>query len=116
MLLDLLQKKCMLYAELMRLHKPLPIFLILWPVLWALWIAGNGEPPLKLVLIFVLGVVVMRSAGCIINDIWDRELDKHVPRTQMRPLAAGTVTVTEAFILWGILLIIAAGLAFQLNI
>lgn len=108
--------KLMAYAQLIRLHRPIPIALMLWPVLWALWIASNGHPPVWIVLVFIAGVVVMRSAGDIINDLWDRELDKHVPRTKMRPLAAGTLSVKEAIIFLIILLTIAAALVFTLNL
>ncbi len=87
------------YAYLMRLDKPIGILLLLWPTLWALWLAGNGVPPLSILLVFVTGVVLMRSAGCVINDIFDREFDKHVTRTRQRPLAAGTVSVKQALIL-----------------
>jgi hypothetical protein len=76
------------YALLMRLHRPIGIWLLLWPALWALWIAGQGRPDAKLLLIFVTGVVVMRSAGCIINDYADRDFDPSVARTADRPLAA----------------------------
>ena len=77
------------YALLMRLHRPIGIYLLLWPTLWALWLAGQGQPPRGVVLVFVLGVVLMRSAGCVINDIADRKFDPHVTRTRDRPLAAG---------------------------
>ncbi|HNW79661.1 MAG TPA: UbiA family prenyltransferase, partial [Candidatus Competibacteraceae bacterium] len=75
------------YALLMRLHRPIGIYLLLWPTLWALWLAGQGQPPRGVVLVFVLGVVLMRSAGCVINDIADRKFDPHVTRTRDRPLA-----------------------------
>ncbi len=109
-------KKWMAYFELMRFHKPIGIGLLLWPILWALWIAGEGSPPLKFIFIFVTGVIVMRAAGCVINDIWDRELDKKVKRTQMRPLAAGVLTVPEALGALAVLLTIAAGLIIMLNL
>lgn len=108
-------EKWMAYFELMRFHKPIGIGLLLWPILWALWIAGAGSPSLKFIFIFVIGVVVMRATGCVINDIWDREIDKKVARTQMRPLAAGTLTVTEALGALAVLLIIAASLILFLN-
>ncbi|HRY16008.1 MAG TPA: UbiA family prenyltransferase, partial [Candidatus Competibacteraceae bacterium] len=63
------------YALLMRLHRPIGIYLLLWPTLWALWLAGNGQPPAGIVLVFVLGVTLMRSAGCVVNDMVDRDLD-----------------------------------------
>jgi 4-hydroxybenzoate polyprenyltransferase len=84
------------YALLMRLHRPIGIYLLLWPTLWALWLAGNGQPPSGVVLVFVLGVVLMRSAGCVINDFADRHVDPHVARTRDRPLAAGRVSPAEA--------------------
>jgi 4-hydroxybenzoate polyprenyltransferase len=85
-----------LYAKLVRLDRPIGIFLLMWPALWALWIAGEGSPPWQIVLIFVFGVVLMRSAGCAINDFADRDLDGHVARTRERPVAAGLVTPKEA--------------------
>ena len=95
------------YALLMRFDRPIGIFLLLWPTLWALWFAGNGDPDVKNVLIFVLGVILMRSAGCVINDYADREFDPHVRRTEDRPLAAGRVTEKETLILFGILCVVA---------
>ncbi|MFI4954654.1 MAG: 4-hydroxybenzoate octaprenyltransferase [Gammaproteobacteria bacterium] len=109
------RKKLISYTQLMRLHRPIPLWLMLWPILWALWIAGEGHPPVNIVLIFIFGVIVMRSAGCVINDIWDRDIDKHVPRTKMRPLAAGIVTVKEAVVLALILLAVAFLLVLNLN-
>jgi 4-hydroxybenzoate polyprenyltransferase len=94
------------YAYLMRLDKPIGILLLLWPTCWALWLAAGGMPPLPVLTIFVLGVVLMRSAGCVINDIFDRNFDRHVARTRHRPLAAGTVSVKQA-------LALAAFLAFS---
>jgi 4-hydroxybenzoate polyprenyltransferase len=91
----------------MRLDKPIGILLLLWPTLWAVWIAGNGRPDWIVVWIFVLGTVLMRSAGCVINDYADRAFDPHVERTKSRPLAAGTVTLREAFILAGCLVLAA---------
>lgn len=84
------------YALLMRLHRPIGIYLLLWPTLWALWLAGQGQPPGSIVLVFVLGVALMRSAGCVMNDIADRNFDPHVARTRDRPLAAGRVSLREA--------------------
>ncbi len=89
----------------MRLDKPIGILLLLWPTLWALWMSSAGVPGLMLVWIFTLGTVLMRSAGCVINDYADRDFDPHVKRTQDRPLAAGTVTVREAFGLFGVLVL-----------
>ena len=103
------------YALLMRWHRPIGALLLLWPTLWALWLAGEGQPQRDLVLIFVLGVWVMRSAGCVINDLADRRIDPHVRRTRDRPLAAGRVGVREALVLTLVLLLIALGLAMMLN-
>lgn len=109
------KEKLKQFYYLMRLHKPIGIFLLLWPTLWALWIAGKGKPNLIIVTIFILGVIVMRSAGCIINDFADRHFDKHVERTRERPLTSGKVSVTEALILFCILLVIAFLLVLLLN-
>jgi 4-hydroxybenzoate polyprenyltransferase len=84
------------YIKLLRLDKPIGIFLLLWPTLWALWIAADGMPHVSSLMIFVSGVVVMRSAGCVINDIADRHVDGLVARTHLRPLAAGELTVKQA--------------------
>ncbi|MEH6649535.1 MAG: 4-hydroxybenzoate octaprenyltransferase [Motiliproteus sp.] len=84
------------FVALMRLDKPIGIYLLLWPTLWALWIAAKGMPDWDLLLIFVLGVTLMRSAGCVINDFADRKLDGHVARTRLRPLPSGLVTSREA--------------------
>jgi 4-hydroxybenzoate polyprenyltransferase len=103
----LIKQRLDLYEKLMRLDKPIGILLLLWPTLWALWIASNGRPDWWVVWIFVLGTVLMRSAGCVVNDYADRNFDPHVERTKMRPLAAGTVTTREAFILCGFLVVAA---------
>ncbi|TAK56332.1 MAG: 4-hydroxybenzoate octaprenyltransferase [Gammaproteobacteria bacterium] len=103
------------YAELMRLHRPIGIWLLLWPALWALWIAGAGRPEPRLLLIFVAGVVVMRSAGCVINDYADRDFDPHVERTRERPLAARRIAPTEALGLFVVLGLVAVWLALQLE-
>tara|TARA_R110000868_G_scaffold17438_2_gene76578 strand:- start:416 stop:1258 length:843 start_codon:yes stop_codon:yes gene_type:complete len=84
------------YAYLMRLDKPIGILLLLWPTCWALWLAAGGMPPLSILAIFVMGVFLMRSAGCVVNDICDRRFDGQVARTRHRPLAAGTVSVRQA--------------------
>jgi len=88
------------FVQLMRLDKPIGIYLLLWPTLWALWIAGNGTPSIANTLIFVLGVLVMRSAGCVINDYADRHVDAHVKRTALRPLAQKLVSEKEALALF----------------
>ncbi|QIK38657.1 4-hydroxybenzoate octaprenyltransferase [Caldichromatium japonicum] len=103
------------YYLLVRLHRPIGIFLLLWPALWALWLAGAGEPPWTVVSIFVLGVVLMRSAGCAINDYADRYFDGHVARTRERPLATGQVSPTEAIGVFLVLSLVAFGLVLQLN-
>lgn len=98
------------YLYLMRWHKPVGVWLLLWPTLWGLWLAAEGFPGWKSLIIFVLGVCLMRPAGCIINDIWDRDIDKLVARTQYRPLAVGDVSVKEALGLFVSLCAIAAQL------
>jgi len=97
--LERLHPRLMDFIRLMRLDKPIGIWLLLWPTLWALWIAGAGKPSLSHLLIFTLGTVLMRSAGCVLNDLADREFDGHVKRTQNRPLATGKITAKEASIL-----------------
>ncbi len=103
------------YALLMRLDKPIGIFLLLWPTLWGLWLAGHGQPRQDIVVIFLLGVILMRSAGCVINDVIDRDLDPKVSRTQHRPLAAQRVSLQEALLLFALLCVIAFGLVLWLN-
>ena len=103
------------YVLLMRLDKPIGIFLLLWPALWALWIAAGGYPDFRVLLIFVSGVVIMRSAGCVVNDLADRNLDPGVARTIERPLATGAVSVKEAIILALALVLCAFLLVLQLN-
>jgi len=103
------------YARLMRLDRPIGIYLLLWPTLWALWVAGNGHPAPRLLVIFVVGVIVMRSAGCIVNDFADRNVDPHVKRTRARPLAARRVSATEALVIFVLLSALALLLALQLD-
>ncbi|OFI35689.1 4-hydroxybenzoate polyprenyltransferase [Alteromonas lipolytica] len=103
------------YARLMRLDKPIGIYLLLWPTLWALMLAANGMPPVKELLLFSLGVVVMRSAGCVINDYADRHVDGAVKRTNARPLVAGHVTEREALQLFSVLIFIAFLIVVQLS-
>ena len=91
--LQFLRQKLDLYERLMRLDKPIGILLLLWPTLWALWFAADGWPPLYLLVIFVLGTFLMRSAGCVINDYADRNIDGHVERTRNRPLATDRKSV-----------------------
>ncbi len=103
------------YARLMRLDKPIGVWLLLWPTLWALWLAGEGHPDGGVFVVFVLGVIVMRSAGCVLNDFADRNIDPYVERTRHRPIASGAVTPAEALTLFAGLSLIAVGLASMLN-
>ncbi|KTC78669.1 4-hydroxybenzoate octaprenyltransferase [Legionella cincinnatiensis] len=102
------------YWRLMRFDKPIGIFLLWFPTAWALWLANKGMPNFRLLAFFVCGTVLMRAAGCIINDVADRNIDKHVMRTQFRPLTAGEVSLTEAFILLALLLLTALYILVQL--
>ena len=115
MTIDRFENRLREYALLMRLHRPIGIYLLLWATLWALWLAGNGQPPQGTVLVFVLGVVLMRSAGCVINDIADRNFDPHVARTRDRPLAAGRVSLGEAVGLASALCLLAFALVLTQN-
>jgi 4-hydroxybenzoate polyprenyltransferase len=99
----------------MRIDRPIGSLLLLWPALWALWLSANGRPDLHIVVVFVLGVFVMRSAGCVINDYADRDFDPHVERTRNRPLAARRVQPREALALFGALMLIALALVLTLN-
>jgi 4-hydroxybenzoate polyprenyltransferase len=103
------------YIRLVRLDRPIGILLLLWPALWALWIAGEGYPDWEIVLIFVFGVVLMRSAGCAVNDYADRGIDGQVERTCERPLATGLVTPKEALAVFAVLSLLAFGLVLLLN-
>jgi 4-hydroxybenzoate polyprenyltransferase len=103
------------YWRLMRFDKPIGILLLLWPALWALWIAGQGRPDPRVLFVIVAGVVVMRAAGCVINDYADRDFDPHVQRTQQRPIAAGRVSPKEALFLFVGLCLTAFGLVCLLN-
>ncbi|MEJ2213118.1 MAG: 4-hydroxybenzoate octaprenyltransferase [Gammaproteobacteria bacterium] len=103
------------YAKLMRLDRPIGTLLLLWPTAWALWIASGGQPGLWLIVVFGLGVFLMRSAGCVINDYADRDIDRHVERTRERPLTAGRVSEKEALTLFVVLVILAFGLVLTLN-
>jgi 4-hydroxybenzoate polyprenyltransferase len=108
-------KKIKPYIALVRLNKPIGILLLLWPTLWALWLASAGHPDPMILFVFVTGVIVMRSAGCIANDIADRHFDAHVTRTRERPLASGKISVTSALVLFFILLSVAFGLVLLCN-
>lgn len=103
------------FIQLMRLDKPIGIYLLLWPTLAALWIAGDGAPSVANLVIFTLGVIFMRSAGCVINDFADRNFDGHVSRTRERPLAAGRIKAKEAGILFAVLVAISFGLVVLTN-
>ena len=95
------------YALLMRLDRPVGIYLLLWPTLWSLWLASDGQPLRTVFIVLIFGVVLMRSAGCVINDYADRDFDSQVERTRTRPLAAGRVVPTEALVLAGVLVLLA---------
>nr|VFJ50572.1 MAG: 4-hydroxybenzoate polyprenyltransferase [Candidatus Kentron sp. DK] len=112
---DRIVDRAVQYARLMRLHRPIGIFLLLWPTLWGVWIAGEGTPRPFIVAVFVLGVIVMRSAGCIINDFADRKFDPHLERTRDRPIASGNVSSAEALVLFVVLCSLAFGLVWLLN-
>ena len=104
-----------LYVRLARLDRPIGWLLLMWPTLWAVWIAGGGQPQVQIVVVFVTGVIVMRAAGCVINDYFDRAFDPHVQRTRNRPLAMGDVSTREALILFAALMMVALGLLLTLN-
>ena len=91
------------YIELMRLDRPIGTYLLLWPTLWALWLAAEGVPDISTLIIFVLGVILMRAAGCVINDYADRDFDGHVERTRERPLATGRISARQALIAFAVL-------------
>jgi 4-hydroxybenzoate polyprenyltransferase len=107
--------KLQLYSELIRLEKPIGIYLLLWPTLWALAIAGEGSPDGWILFVFIAGVVLMRSAGCAINDYADRKIDLHVERTKNRPLTSGRMTSKEALGVFSVLCLIAFALVLSLN-
>lgn len=104
-----------LYFRLIRLHKPIGILLLLWPTLWALWMASDGKPDWTLVAIFTLGTVLMRSAGCAVNDYADRDFDKHVQRTVDRPITSGKIKPYEALLVALVLTLLAFALIWPLN-
>jgi 4-hydroxybenzoate polyprenyltransferase len=104
------------YWLLARFDRPIGTLILLWPTLWALWVAGDGKPDGLVLTVFVLGVVLMRAAGCVINDYADRDFDPHVERTKQRPIAAGKVKPKEALILFAVLCLIAFGLVLLMNI
>ncbi|HTW75510.1 MAG TPA: 4-hydroxybenzoate octaprenyltransferase [Steroidobacteraceae bacterium] len=114
-LLPWLERRLRNLARLMRLDRPIGIWLLLWPTLWALWIAAGGHPRRRLLAIFLAGTVVMRSAGCVVNDLADRNIDPHVKRTRLRPLAFRVVSPFEALVLATLLGLAALALVLQLN-
>ena len=109
--LPLLKYRLGLYSRLARFDKPIGILLLLWPTLWALWLAAGGFPEFSRLVVFLLGTFLMRSAGCVLNDIADRKFDRHVKRTRDRVLTAGKVYLWEAVVLAVVLLLGAAAAA-----
>jgi 4-hydroxybenzoate polyprenyltransferase len=110
-----LQKRISLYVQLTRLDRPIGILLLLWPTLWGVWLAGAGHPQWLIVAIFVLGTVLMRSAGCAVNDYADRDFDKHVKRTQSRPITSGRLSPREALWVAAALALLSLALILPLN-
>ena len=104
------------YIRLMRLDKPIGSLLLLWPTYWALFLSADGWPDIDLFIIFTMGVVVMRSAGCVINDYADRNIDKYVTRTQKRPITSGEISPKSALILFAVLVTLALVLVLQTNL
>jgi 4-hydroxybenzoate polyprenyltransferase len=113
--LPLLGRRAVLFARLMRLDRPIGTYLLLWPALWALWLSSSGKPAPEMLIVFVLGVFLTRSAGCVINDFADRDFDAKVRRTQHRPLATGELQTSEALALFVALALLTLGLLFFLN-
>jgi 4-hydroxybenzoate polyprenyltransferase len=113
--LDAIGRRLDAYERLLRLDKPVGTLLLLWPTLWAVWLAARGQPPIELVAIFGVGTLLMRSAGCALNDYADRDFDSHVARTRDRPLAAGEIRPGEALALAALLAATAFGLVLMLN-
>lgn len=112
---SLKQGKWQAYQRLMRLDKPIGSLLLLWPTLWALWLATPGVPPLTILCVFIAGVWMMRAAGCVVNDYADRKFDGHVKRTAHRPLPSGAVSEKEARILFAVLVVLSFLLVLTLN-
>lgn len=113
--MEKLKDRLQQYWLLARFDKPIGIFILLWPTLWALWIAGDGSPDLLVLTVFVSGVVLMRAAGCVINDYADKDFDPHVDRCKLRPIAAGKVSPKEALIVFVVLCLTAFGLVLLMN-
>ncbi|MGQ8776854.1 4-hydroxybenzoate octaprenyltransferase [Serratia sp. NA_112.1] len=112
---SVIQSKWQAYSHLMRINKPIGTLLLLWPTLWALWIAGQGVPSLSILVVFVAGVFMMRAAGCVVNDYADRAVDGHVKRTATRPMPSGRVSEKEAKVLFVVLVLVSFGLVLTLN-
>ncbi|WP_339057678.1 4-hydroxybenzoate octaprenyltransferase [Candidatus Regiella endosymbiont of Tuberolachnus salignus] len=112
---QVIQSKWKAYCHVMRLDKPIGSLLLLWPTLWALWLAQRGMPDITILMVFVLGVFLMRAAGCVINDYVDRDIDGHVKRTVNRPLVSGAISAYESKILFVVLLLFAFALVLTLN-
>ncbi|MDH5229000.1 MAG: 4-hydroxybenzoate octaprenyltransferase [Gammaproteobacteria bacterium] len=110
-----LSQRLVQYGLLVRLNKPIGILLLLWPTLWALWLSSEGQPDPLVLFVFISGVVLMRSAGCAINDFADRDFDAHVKRTQLRPLAQGRISHKEAVMVFVVLSLIAFVLVCLMN-
>jgi 4-hydroxybenzoate polyprenyltransferase len=113
--LALIAKRLDAYERLVRLNRPIGALLLLWPTLWAVWLASGGQPALRVVIVFVLGTFLMRSAGCAVNDYADRDFDPYVKRTSMRPLAAREIAPAEALAVAAVLSLAAFGLTLLLN-
>lgn len=113
--LEVIVRRLDAYERLVRLDKPIGTLLLLWPTLWAVWLASNGRPGAQILIVFLLGTLLMRSAGCAINDFADREFDPHVERTRSRPLAAGEISGAEALAVGAVLALLAFGLVLFLN-
>jgi len=113
--MDIAMDRIKQYWLLARFDKPIGILILLWPALWALWVASDGKPDLPVLTVICLGVVLMRAAGCVINDYADRDFDPHVERTQQRPIAAGKVKPKEALLVFVVLCLCAFGLVLLLN-
>jgi 4-hydroxybenzoate polyprenyltransferase len=113
--LEVIVRRLDAYERLVRLDKPIGTLLLLWPTLWAVWLASNGRPAPQILIVFLLGTLLMRSAGCAINDFADRNFDPHVERTRSRPLAAGEISGAEALAVGAVLALLALGLVLFLN-
>lgn len=115
MIMDRITDRVKQYWLLARFDRPIGILILLWPTLWALWMSSHGKPDLLVLTVFCLGVILMRAAGCVINDYADREFDPHVERTRQRPIAAGRVSPKEALAVFAVLSLTAFGLVLLLN-